>query len=120
MIRKFLPLLFFVACTSTEVQAPKVDSRLKVIGEAYSEEYRKAGYNIMCQETLTEEEALPLFRSAVQEGAIYMVLSFWDKEMERPGKPYVARMELHKDEIHIFYKSDESEHLSNDVKKVAL
>lgn len=120
MIRALLPLLLLTACTSQEEKEPTVNPRLKVIGEAYSEEFQKAGYNIMCQEKLTVEEALPLFRSAVQKDAIYMVLSFWDNEMERPAKPYVARMELHKDEIFIYYKAADGEHLSEDVQKVAL
>lgn len=117
--------LCLTACTRQEkVVFPKHES-LKMIGLTFSETLRKPGSNLICSTPLLEEEALKLFREALPVFATppndeFMALTFWDKEVNRIGKPYVARLELQKDSIYIYYKCDESEHLEKEVKIVPL
>ena len=122
-------LLFLICCLSSCIREEKVVfpkyPNLEMIGFTYCENLRKPGSNLICSLPLEEEAALELFREAVPTFTTppnnqFMALTFWDEQMNRMAKPYVARLELRNENIYIYYKSDESEHLDKEVKIVPL
>ena len=120
-----LLICFLTSCIREEkVVFPKHPS-VKMIGFTFATDLRKPGSNLICSTPLLEEDALKLFREVVPlftapPNDQFMALTFWDKEVNRIGKPYVARLELREQKIYIYYKAPDSEHLEKDVKIVGL
>lgn len=120
-----LLLCFLTACFREEKLVFPAHPSIKMIGLTFCEELNKPGSNLICSTPLLEEEALQFFKEAIPlfTKAPYdhfMALTFWDKEVNRIGKPYVARLELRENQIYIYYKTEDSEYLEKEVKIVSL
>lgn len=112
-------VIFLLGCTGKTITMPTFDPKLKCLCDASDKE--KAGYKLMCQIPMKKAEALTLFKEAIYETSLkrqvridqlYMHLSFWDKEMERPKAPFVAELIFKDGEIHTYYKAQDSNALS--------
>jgi hypothetical protein len=122
---RLLALCLLTSCITEEKVVFPTHPDVKMIGFTFAEDLRKPGSNIICSTPLKEEAALKLFREIIPlftapPNDQFMALTFWDKEVNRIEKPYVARMELRETKIYIYYKSSDSEHLEKEVKIVDL
>ncbi|MCH9613551.1 MAG: hypothetical protein SP1CHLAM54_05560 [Chlamydiia bacterium] len=120
MKRYLFPLILLIGCTGKTITTPKFDPKLKYLCDASAKD--KAGYKLMCQTPMRKQEALILFREAVQETSIkrqvkpddlYMRLTFWDKDMERPKAPFVAELIYINGEIQTYYKKPNEDSLTD-------
>lgn len=119
MKRFSLLTLCLFGCMGKTISMPIFDPKITCLCDASFE--GKAGYKLMCKEPMQKAQAHALFLDAINETSkkqnvkkqdIYMELTFWTKDVERPEAPFVAHLTIVDGEIRTFYKEANSDALT--------
>jgi len=122
----------------------KDEGKFKYISTIFSNGYtiKATGANIMYQKACTPDEALQVFQDRLHhfmklansdekmrenldpypltQDRLRFAMSFWDKEMDRPGRPFVAKITFDGELATLHFKEEDSEALDPVTKEIAL